>query len=159
HVTASILRVAADRPRLWTDAVAAVAQQVPDWGKFMADDPAAVAVALERFVALVSQARGRTITGAPRPLFSVDVQIWIRAVTRLLRSVDKTPSFRWSDSPADPEASAIELPSIHCTACGRSGWMAVAKRAAGQGELGIERLVHDEPVAIYTLSVRDRART
>jgi ATP-dependent helicase YprA (DUF1998 family) len=159
HLTASLLRVAGDRPRFWTDAVAAVAQQAPDWGKFMADDPAAVSVALERFVALVSQARGRTASGAACPLFSVDVQIWIRAVTRLLRSVGAASSFRWSDSPADPESSAIELPSIHCTACGRSGWMAVANRAAGQGPLAIDRLVHDDPPAIYTLSVRDRART
>ena len=159
HVTASLLRVAADRPRVWTDAVAGVAQQVPDWGRFMADDPAAVGIALERFVALVSQARGRTASGAPRPLFSVEVQVWIRAVTRLLRSVEKDAGFRWSDSPPDPEASRIELPSIHCTACGRSGWMAVANRAAGQGAAAIERLVHDEPAAIYALSVRDRERT
>lgn len=159
HITASLLRVAADRPRLWADVVAAVAQQVPDWGRFMADDPAAVGVALERFVALVSQARGRMASGAARPMFSVDIQVWIRAVTRLLRSVDKTPSFRWSDSPADPDVSARELPSVHCTACGRSGWMAVANRAAGQGSLAIERLVHDDPAAIYTLSVRDRGRT
>lgn len=159
HITASLLRVAADRPRLWTDAVASVAQQVPDWGRFMADAPGAVGAALERFVALVSQARGRAAHGDPRPLFSVDVQVWIRAVTRLLRSVDKTPSFRWSDSPADPEASGIELPSVHCTACGRSGWMAVANRAGGQGAAAIERLVHDDTTAIYTVSVRDRERT
>ena len=159
HITASLLRVAADRPRLWTDAVAAVAQQVPDWGRFMADDPDAVRAALERFVALVSQARGRTATDDPRPLFSVEVQVWIRAVTRLLRSVDKAPGFRWSDSPADPEASGIELPTVHCTACGRSGWMAVANRAGGQGAAAIERLVHDDPAAIYALSVRDRERT
>jgi hypothetical protein len=37
--------------------------------------------------------------------------------------------------------------------------MAVANRATGQGELAIDRLVHDEPAAIYTLSVRDRERT
>ena len=63
----------------------------PIGAECMADDPAAVGAALERFVALVSQARGRTTSGAPRPLFSVEVQVWIRAVTRLLRSVDKAP--------------------------------------------------------------------
>jgi ATP-dependent helicase YprA (DUF1998 family) len=159
HVTASLLRVAADRPRLWGDAVAAVAQQVPDWGRLLADEPEAVAVALERFVALVSQARGRTSTNEPRPLFSVEVQVWIREVTRLLRAVDKVPRFRWADSPADPESAAIELPSVHCTACGRAGWMALANRAGGQGAAAIERLVHDEPAAVYVTSVRDRERT
>ena len=37
--------------------------------------------------------------------------------------------------------------------------MAVANRAAGQGAAAIERLVHDDPAAIYALSVRDRERT
>ena len=134
HITASLLRVAADRPRLWADAVAAVAQQVPDWGRFVADDPAAVAAALERFVALVSQARGRTSTNEPRPLFSVEVQVWIRAGHPAARDRStRRRGFAGPTRPADPESSAIELPSIHCTACGRSGWMAVANRAAGQG--------------------------
>jgi len=158
-VTASLLRVAAERPRRWPDAVAAVAQQVPDWGRWLADEPEAVTAALERFVALISQARGRAVDGAPRPLFSVEVQVWIREVARLLRAVDRTPRFRWADSPSDPEASELELPSVHCTACGRAGWMALANRAAGPGTLAIERLVHDEPAAVYRTSVRDRART
>ena len=159
HVTASLLRVAADRPRLWADAVAGVAQQVPEWGRVLADDPDAASAALERFVALISQARGRTATGRVRPLFSVDVQVWIREVTRLLRAVDKAPLFRWADSPADPEASRLELPSVHCTACGRAGWMGLANRAGGQGAAAIERLVHDDPAAVYVTSVRDRDRT
>jgi ATP-dependent helicase YprA (DUF1998 family) len=159
HVTASVLRVAGDRPRLWTDAVAAVAQQVPDWGRVLADEPEEVAAGLERFVALVSHARGRTSTNEPRPLFSVEVQVWIREVTRLLRAVDKAPRFRWADSPADPDSSEIELPSVYCTACGRAGWMAVANRAGGRGAAAIERLVNDEPAAVYTTSVRDRERT
>ena len=125
----------------------------------LADDPGAVAVALERFVALISQARGRTDSGGPRPLFSVDVQLWIREVTRLLRTVDKTPGFRWADSPAEPDRDSVELPSVHCTSCGRAGWMVVANRAGGQGAAAIERLVHDDPAGVYATSVRDRERT
>lgn len=159
HITASLLRIAAERPRLWPDAVAGVAQQVPGWGRVLADDPDAVAVALERFVALISQARGRTDSGGPRPLFSVDVQLWIREVTRLLRTVEKTPGFRWADSPAKPDRDGVELPAVHCTSCGRSGWMVVANRAAGQGTGAIERLMHDDPAGVYTTSVRDRERT
>lgn len=158
HVTASLLRVAADRPRQWDDAVAAVAQQVPEWGRVLADDPTAVAASLERFVALLSQARGRTASGGERPLFGVEVQVWIREVTRLLRAVDKQPRFRWADSPADPDSLGIEQPAVHCTTCGRSGWMAVANRAGGQGAAAIERLIHDDPAAAYRTSVRDRDR-
>ncbi len=159
HVAASLLHVAADRPRPWTDAVAAVGQRVPEWGRVLADHPEAVAAALERFVALVSQARGRTSTDEVRPLFSVEVQVWIREVTRLLRAVDEAPRFRWADSPTDPESSGIELPSVHCTVCGRSGWMAVANRAGGHGAAAMERLVHDDPLAVYAAAVRDRERT
>ena len=38
-LTASLLRVAADRPRRWPDAVAAIAQQTREWSSVLADDP------------------------------------------------------------------------------------------------------------------------
>jgi ATP-dependent helicase YprA (DUF1998 family) len=158
RVTASLLRVAADRPRRWPDAVAAIAQQVPEWGAALARDTDAVAVALERFVALVSQARGRTSNGGIRPLFAVEVQVWIREVTRLKRNVSRTPGFRWVDSPVD-DKNGLDLPSVYCTSCGRSGWLAVANRAGGQGAAAIERLVYDDETDPYLVSVRDRERT
>ena len=158
-LTAAMLRVAAERPRAWEAAVGAIAQQVPDWGKVYPDQPAEVAAALERFVALISQARGRTSSGAERPLFSVDVQVWIREVTRLLRSVAKQPAFRWNDSAVDPEAVVIELPSVYCTECGRAGWMGLANKASGQGSTAMEPVVPDEPAQVYRASISDRART
>lgn len=158
RLTASLLRNVADQPRRWPDAVAAIAQQAPEWGAVLADDPELVGAALERFVALVSQARGRTRTGETRPLFSVEVQVWIREVTRLKRAIAPRPSFRWADSPHTDHA-AIDLPSVYCTSCGRSGWLGVANRAGGQGGLAIERLVHDEITDPYQVAVRDRERT
>jgi ATP-dependent helicase YprA (DUF1998 family) len=158
RVTASLLRVAADRPRRWPDAVAGIAQQVPEWGAAMARDAEVAEKALERFVALVSQARGRTNFGGTRPLFAVEVQVWIREVTRLKRSVARTPTFRWADSPTEDHAS-LDLPSVYCTSCGRSGWLAVANRAGGQGAAAIERLVYDDDTDPYQVAVRDRERT
>lgn len=158
-LTAAMLRVAAERPRAWDAAVAAIAQQVPDWGRVYADQPAEVAAALERFVALVSQARGRTSSGGERPLFSVEVQVWIREVTRLLRSVSKQPTFRWSDSPADPDTAVIELPSVYCTECGRAGWMGLANKASGQGSTAMEPVVPEDPPQVYRASINDRSRT
>jgi ATP-dependent helicase YprA (DUF1998 family) len=158
RVTASLLRVAADRPRRWPDAVVGIAQQVPEWGAAMARDTEVVEHALERFVALVSQARGRTSNGGIRPLFAVEVQVWIREVTRLKRTVSRTPGFRWADSPTEDHAS-LDLPSVYCTSCGRSGWLAVANRAGGQGAAAIERLVYDDDTDPYQVSVRDRERT
>ncbi|MEW6474309.1 MAG: DEAD/DEAH box helicase [Actinomycetota bacterium] len=160
HLTASLLRVASDRPRAWRDAVAGVAQQVPAWGAALARHPDAVAEALERFVALVSHARGRTGSGGERPLFSVEVQVWIREVTRLLRSVSDAPRFRWADSPAAIDVDAVlEMPAVYCTSCGRSGWMGIANKAVGQGDAAIERLVHEGETDPYTVSVRARSRT
>ena len=71
HITASLLRVAADRPRVWADAVTGVAQQVPVWGEALSRDSETVEIALERFVGLISQARGRSSNNSLRPLFSV----------------------------------------------------------------------------------------
>lgn len=161
RLTASLLRVAAARPRAWQDAVAAIAQQLPEWGEALTRDSEAVEGALERFVALVSQARGRTSTGEKRPLFSVEVQVWIREVTRLKRTVSCVPAFRWADSPpaTDEDSAGLELPSVYCTSCGRSGWLAVANRAGGQGGAAIERLVYDVETDPYVVSIRDRERT
>lgn len=161
HITASLLRVAADRPRTWPDAVAGIAQQVPVWGEALVRDRNAVESALERFVALVSEARGRASNGDVRPLFSVEVQIWIREVSRVRRSVSKTPAFRWADSPAitTDDSATFELPSVYCTSCGRSGWMGVVNKAGGLGASAIERLVYDVPDDPYRVSVQDRTRT
>jgi len=159
HITASLLRVASDRPRVWVDAVAGIAQQVPAWGEALKRDPDVVATALERFVALISEARGRNSTGSERPLFAVEVQVWIREVTRLKRTVSMKPGFRWADSPSVHVSEQLELPSVFCTNCGRSGWLAVSNRAAGRGAAAIERLVYENDVDPYLVSVRDRDRT
>ena len=161
RITASLLRVAADHPRRWPDAVAGVAQQVQEWGIALAEDPAEVGEALERFVALVSQARGRTRTGDVRPLFAVEVQVWIREVSRLKRKVSLDPGFSWADSPAltVDENPALELPSIYCISCGRSGWMGVVNKAGGQGAAAIERVVYDPGTNPYLVAVRERERT
>ncbi len=71
-----------------------------------------------------------------RPLFSVEVQLWIREVSRLLRAVATRPGFRWRDSATvDPESDdaplvpGAELPAIYCRRCGMSGWMALASES------------------------------
>jgi len=160
RLTAALLRQVAAGPRAWRDLVVVLAGQVPEWRRFLDDDPEALERALERFVALVSLARGRGAGGVARPLFPVEVQVWVREVTRLMRSVARAPGFRWGDAPAgDPEAAHRELPAVYCTSCGRSGWLGVANRALGQGACAIERLNGSDPSEGYALVARDRART
>lgn len=159
-VTANLLRVASGTPRTWPDVVTALVARVPEWAAVHRNMPGEVEVALERFVGLVSRARGRTQSGGVRPLFSVEVQVWIREVTRLKRALTAKPAFRWADSapPMDSDANHW-LPSVYCTACGRSGWMTVANRVAVQGACAIERLDNEGDPDPYQVFVQERKRT
>lgn len=65
-----------------------------------------------------------------RDALSVDLHLWIRALTRLDRVAGPSVSFRWSDDGLveqavndDPfsEAGRPEFPAIYCRHCGRSG--------------------------------------
>jgi ATP-dependent helicase YprA (DUF1998 family) len=161
RLTAALLRHASGAPRAWRDLVVVLGGQIPEWRAALQDAPEAIERALERFVALLSLARGRGPGGRVRPLFPVEVQVWVREVTRLTRAMAAEPSFAWADAPgmAAGDAGALALPAVYCTTCGRSGWMAVVNRAVGAGGAAIERLVHPERADVYGTAVRDRART
>jgi hypothetical protein len=128
-LTRAVLAAVGTRPRSWSDAAAEIITRAPGWGASHMRDPALVEQALARYLWLLSIAR--RAHGARRvPLFAVDVQLWIREVSRLLREVDGVPHFRWHDAAAadhgqDPRAPGHELPAIYCRRCGLSGWMAM----------------------------------
>lgn len=82
-------------------------------------DAARRAVAL--YLALLSQAR----TADGDPLLGLDVQLWVREVSRLLRQLSRAPRFRWHDG-AVSDDEGMTLPSVYCRHCGRSGWGIVA---------------------------------
>ncbi|EXG82022.1 DEAD/DEAH box helicase [Cryptosporangium arvum] len=115
------------------------------WGRAVTERPQQAALALARFVALLSVARDPDADPAhPRPLVHVEVHQWARSVTRLLRGILPWPEaeFRWDA--ADPAgATAVDgdraapvttatggqranvfLPAVYCRECGRSGWAA-----------------------------------
>lgn len=149
HLTRVLLNAAGDAPHTWDDVRRAVVGSTPQWGLAAQQAPAAVDMALARFVALLSLAR----RDDDRPLFPIEVQLWIREVSRLLRAVHPEPRFRWHDSgtidlglsaairaaEADPGASErespaappTELPAVYCRMCGRAGWMALASELDG----------------------------
>lgn len=104
----------------------------------------AAAEALLRVIALVSAARTNG-----RPWLSVEVQIWARAVRRVIREVAADPRFRWwTDGPAGDAAPF--LPSVYCRNCGQSGWQALAT------ELG--DYLDGTPEKIWRAAVTDRGR-
>ncbi len=128
-LTRAVLAATASRPRTWSDAVAEVITRAPSWGAAHMREPASVERALARYLWLVSIAR-RQVGTRLAPLFSIDVQLWVREVSRLLREVAAEPRFRWHDAAAageggDPKSPGHELPAVYCRRCGLSGWMAV----------------------------------
>ena len=90
-----------------------------------------------------------------QPLFSVQVQLWVREMSRVLRVVSDAPEFQWLDSgpvgsgleeadgsdgdsddehkgdgpagadPRNGNRPRQELPAVYCRSCGASGWMAL----------------------------------
>jgi ATP-dependent helicase YprA (DUF1998 family) len=125
------------------------------WARAITHQPEVAAVALARFVALLSIARDpQSTVKDPRPLVQVEVHQWTRAVSRLVRAVLPWPraEFRW-DAPGSPDAHGgghtrtapntvattgqsanLFLPAVYCRDCGRSGW-AVFSRESDDNEV------------------------
>ncbi|KYF78234.1 hypothetical protein BE11_12325 [Sorangium cellulosum] len=71
------------------------------------------------------------------PLVSVQVQLWVREVRRLLREVTAAgaaPRFRWVDDGPGPEATAA-LPTAYCRECGHASWVTVTDGFGSKIEL------------------------
>jgi DEAD/DEAH box helicase domain-containing protein len=75
---------------------------------------------INSIVALISEAK----IGKEKkfPLLFIQIQIWIRELSGVLRETTETPKFTWKDKVAgenDPSA----LPTYFCRDCGSSGWI------------------------------------
>lgn len=71
----------------------------------------------------------RSLVG--RPALSVDVHLWMRALTRIDRVVESSVRFTWADdglltAPEADDPFALDgrpqFPAVYCRHCGRSGW-------------------------------------
>ena len=133
-LTSGVLRAVAERSTDRRRALDVVVSHAPHWGRAAQQDPARVEEALARFLSLLSQAR-RQDPNRPggAPLFVVEVQLWVRELSRLLRELTPQPRFRWLDGggPDDEAAEVAALPAIYCRQCGRTGWMSVAGELDG----------------------------
>jgi ATP-dependent helicase YprA (DUF1998 family) len=149
-LTRVVIDALKDQPLTPAEAVVQIAQAgVLPWGMHNSSRPDEVQLALLKFLALLSVARVDDGHGNLRPMISVQVQLWVRELTRMIRKVGLTPEFAWwHDSPAD---TGNYLPAAHCRVCGRSGWV------ANTTELG-ESLA-GESVAVWRNSARSAART
>jgi hypothetical protein len=149
-LTRVVIDALRDRPLTPAEAVVQVAQAgVLPWGMHNSSRPADVQLALLKFLALLSVARVSDGQGALRPMISVQVQLWVRELSRMIRKVGLTPEFAWWHySPAD---AGNYLPAAHCRVCGRSGWVVNAT------ELG--DLVAGQSVAVWRNSARPSTRS
>jgi DEAD/DEAH box helicase domain-containing protein len=77
---------------------------------------------INSLLALISEAR---IAGNKKfPFLYLQIQIWIRELSGVLREINEQPKFTWKDKVGDkydPKA----LPSYYCRECGASGWLGV----------------------------------
>lgn len=146
----AIVRELSGEPVPLSEAVTRIANAgVLQWGVHARRDPSAVGRALIRFLALISAARQDTPQGL-RPLLSVEVQLWTREVSRLLRSVSDTPAFSWwSDGP--PAVEERRLPAVFCRVCGRSGWQAAA--------MELDDALEGTPERIWQLAITDKGKS
>lgn len=102
------------------------------------------ALVLQSFVALIAHARvADGAQGQARliPFLTLQVQLWVREMRRLMREVADSPGFFWRDDAPDL-ARRRGLPPYYCRECGHSGWLALLRQ-------GDDRL-NDQHAAIYS---------
>jgi ATP-dependent helicase YprA (DUF1998 family) len=147
-LTRAVLLALAGRPLTVTEAVEQITNSgVLQWGVTRQRAPEQVEQALLRFLALISAAKMQTSSGHSVPMCNLEVQIWVREITRMLRAVHTEPRFAWwHDGTLEDEARF--LPAAYCRVCGRSGWQALAT------ELGDE--LDGDPSKVWRASVTDR---
>jgi len=95
-------------------------KRLPEWDPVNELNPREEVI--NSLLALVSEAR--TSGGRKFPFLYLQIQIWIRELSGVLREINEQPKFTWKDKVGDkydPKA----LPSYYCRECGASGWLGV----------------------------------
>lgn len=77
---------------------------------------------INSLLALVSNARSGE--GKKFPFLYVQIQLWVRELSGVLREVGARPEFTWKDKVGDANEPKA-LPSYYCRECGASGWLGV----------------------------------
>jgi hypothetical protein len=143
-LTWTVFEELSGEPRPIDETLERIVRQTREWAHDFQSQRAAVGSAVGRYLALLSVGR----RPGNRPLLTIEAQLWVREVSRLLRAVGGEPAFQWSDDSGEPLAdgphiptnaeseesfsphetpSEVDLrryaPAIYCRTCGRTGWM------------------------------------
>jgi len=114
----ALLNVSEDRIWSWDQLIAAIIRWDPEFREYSQEDQYQI---LASFLALIAHARSED-GGQIRPFLTLQVQLWVRELRRLMREVASQPRFFWRDDvPLNMEPRG--LPMYFCRECGHSGWL------------------------------------
>lgn len=95
-------------------------RRLPEWDNTNELNPREEVI--NSLLALISEAKANKDKKAP--FLYLQIQIWVRELSGVLREMNPLPVFTWKDKVGDkydPKA----LPSYYCRECGASGWLGV----------------------------------
>ena len=115
----ALLRVTENGVVQWVDLVKGLSTE--EFGLRETGDFEQRGQVLMGFLALVAQSR-ELRSGKTFPLVPTQIQFWIRELRRIGRIVASDPIFSWLD---EPLLESRQLPTVHCTECGESAWVAL----------------------------------
>lgn len=148
-LTRVVVQALSGAPLSVGDAIEQVARNgALQWGMRHRSDPRVAEQALLGFLALLSAAKVGGSADGRRPFLQVEVQLWLRELSRILRPVSPTPEFAWWHD-GTPDGERQWLPAVFCRSCGRSGWQAI------QPELGTALV--GTPTKVWQQSVGGQA--
>ena len=93
---------------------------------------------LDSMLALISHARKRDMLGNIRPFLHVQVQLWLRELTRMRAKLDKENAELLLDRDINQEMAEKHqhyLPVVNCHDCGATGWAGIIDEV---GQLGVK---------------------
>ncbi len=132
-----LLKLLGGAPKAWPALDNALLLRVPEWETF---EPAERRRLLDSFLGLVSHARRPAPTGDDpervEPFLTVQVQVWVRELRRLVRRVaaaEDAAVFTWADERGrQSEDQGIHwLRIVHCRDCGSDGLASFQRESEG----------------------------
>lgn len=81
---------------------------------------------IESLLALIAYAK-QEVNGRLTPMLYLQVQLWQRELSGILRYVQEEPEFVWRDDPEKDE-DRVALPMYFCRDCGASGWISLIRQ-------------------------------
>jgi DEAD/DEAH box helicase domain-containing protein len=116
----ALIEVASDGIHDMDDLEARLGERLPGFASRGAVDKQRL---LTSMLTLLSWSQHEDAEGRRSPLLTVQVQLWIREIRRLVRSLSAEPRFHWDDERPRRRGEPVTLPGYLCRACGHGGWV------------------------------------